>query len=57
MKNMILKTITAIMAIIWIISACALDSTGIAGKVTVAVFIATSAYLGIFLYANKDHLL
>ena len=48
-KNFILKTITTIMAIIFIISACALDSHSWIPGILCAV---SAAWLALFCYAN-----
>ena len=50
MKNIILKTTAAIMATIFIISACMLDSDS---WIPLAVCFGSGAWLALFAYANE----
>lgn len=50
MKNIILKTTAYIMGILWIVSACALDS---ASWIPFYVCCGSGAWLVLFAYANK----
>lgn len=51
MRNTVLKAITYIMAVIWIISACSLDSLS---WIPTAVCMVSTAYLMLFLIANLE---
>lgn len=54
MKNIILKTITAIATLLAILSACALDSDT---YIPYAVLIGCMVWLGLFLYVNRERYL
>lgn len=50
MKNMILETVTALAAVLWLVSACMLDSVSVLPIVLNAVSL---AWLGLFIIANQ----
>lgn len=50
-KNAILKAFTVFMAVLFLVSATAVDSVS---NIPMIVCIVTGAYLGLFIYANRD---
>lgn len=54
MKNIILKSTTILAFCVWVISACALDGIGFFGNIAMVAFIASSAWLVIFLAVNNE---
>lgn len=53
LHNGILYTITFIAAVAWIFSACTLDADS---WLPIRALLVSSAWLGLFLYANKEKL-
>lgn len=51
MKNKILKAITYVNFIMWLVSGCMLDSVSV---VPILVWFVNSAWLVLFTYANKE---
>lgn len=51
MKNFILKTVTWLAAIVWLVSACMVDSESWIPTINVIV---CSAWLSVFIYANME---
>ena len=50
-KNAFVKAFTVFMAVLWLVSATALDSFS---NIPLIVFMVTGAYLALFIYANRD---